>query len=301
MHSETNPLLQLAFDNTSLSAFKDCPKKYEYGILKGYRGRNTSPALLFGNSYHATVEHFDASIAKGVERELALYLAIKEAFRLSVGGFGDDTKRTRLSLIRSLVYYADQFKNDPIKTHIFQNGKVGLEMSFRFQLPFSAYSGEPFLYAGHIDKLADYSRSLYALERKTTTTTLGDAFFERYTYSSQIGGYVYAGKVVFDTPVSGAIIEGLQVAVNFSRFGRTIVHRVNDHLEEWLKDLEYWIRQVEYSAKWNYWPHNTEACMKYGGCPFRSVCFKSPSVRQLILDTEFRIEKWNPMDNRGTD
>ena len=299
MHSEKYPLLQLAFDNTAISNFKDCPKKYQYSMLEGWRPRAVASPLIFGSAYHDVVETFDLLVAKGSPREAALISAIRRAYELSVDGFGDDTKRTRLTLIRSIVFYEAQFRVDPMSTYIFPNGKVGLEMSFRFELPFAAKSGEKFLYCGHIDKLATYGGALYALERKTTTIALGDSFYERYMYSAQIGGYVYAGKVVFDTPVSGAVIEGCQLAVNFTRFGRTVVHRVNSHLEEWLQDLNYWIRQIEYSAMHSYFPHNTEACMKYGGCPYRKVCHKSPEVRSMILESDFRKEFWNPLDNRG--
>ena len=146
-----------------------------------------------------------------------------------------------------------------------------------------------------------YNGGLYNVERKHTTSMLSDNFFQRYFFSSQIGGYVYAGKVVFETPVVGAIVDATQVAVNFSRFGRAVVQRINSHLEEWLYDVRYWIQRVEECAENNYWPTNTESCSKYLGCQFRKVCSKGPDVRPLILQTEFVQNRWNPLAVRGED
>jgi hypothetical protein len=300
MFSESSPKLQTAFDNTSISIFKDCPRKYHYSMIEGYRSKRPSAPLLFGSAYHDAVETFDLGIANGLPRDEALRIAVRRAFELSDQSFGDDTRRTRLTLLRSIVWYAEQFATDSLKTYVFPNGKVGLEMSFRFELPFAPHGeNSPYVYCGHMDKLATYNGSLWTVERKTTTTTLSEQFFGRYFFSSQIGGYVYAGKVVYDTPVVGAIIEATQLAVNFTRFSRAVVHRVNDHLEEWMQDLNYWIRQIEYSAKHSYWPHNTESCSKYSGCQFRGVCSKSPHVRALILETEFVKDRWNPLKSRG--
>jgi hypothetical protein len=298
--SETNESLQVAFDNTSLSIFKACPRKYKYSIVDGWRSPRKSPPLIFGGAYHDVLEHYELQLAMGAEPDTALHNAVKRAFELSEAGFGDDTRRTRLTLIRSLVWYADQYKNDSLKQHIFPNGKVALEMSFRFELPFSPTgSNSPYIYCGHMDKLATYNSALWTVERKHTTSTLNEQFFQRYYFSSQIGGYVYAGKVVFDTPVAGAIIEATQVAVNFSRFGRVVSHRVNDHLEEWMEDTKYWIKQIEYSASHESWPHNTESCSDFGGCQFRGVCGKAPGIRQMILEADFVKDRWNPLDIRG--
>jgi hypothetical protein len=114
-----------------------------------------------------------------------------------------------------------------------------------------------------------------------------------------VGGYVYAGKVVFNEPVAGAIIDATQVGVNFSRFHRAVVHRVNSHLEEWLETTHYWIKQVEKAAESGYWPPNQESCSKYAGCQFRRVCAKAPEVRDLVLRTEFKQDRWDPTMSRG--
>jgi hypothetical protein len=299
MFSTQNPILQVSFDNTSLSIYKDCPRKYYYSIIKGFRSKVKAPPLIFGSVYHDCLEIFDKSIILGEDRESALRNVIRYALKASASGFGNDTKRTKVTLLRSIVWYAEQYRVDPLQTYVFPNGRIGLEMSFSFELPFKSNSGEPFEYCGHMDKLALYNDQLYTVERKHTVATLDHNFFQRYFFSAQIGGYVYAGKVVFDRPVAGAIIEATQVAVNFSRFGRSAVYRVNDHLEEWMEDAHYWIKQIEHSAETNTWPHNSESCGKYSGCVFREVCAKPKFARELILESGFNKDRWDPTQNRG--
>ena len=226
-------------------------------------------------------------------------MLFRSGLQISIHGFGDDNRRTRITLLRSLIWYSEQFKTDPLRVYTFSNGRVGLEMSFSFELPFKSETGETLEYGGHMDKLAIYNDQLYTVERKHTVQTLGSSFFERYFFSAQVGGYVYAGKVVFDQPVVGAIIEATQVAVNFSRFGRSVVYRVNDHLEEWMKDLHYWVKQIEYSALNNFWPHNSESCSKYAGCQFRQVCSKPQYARNVVLESSFQIDRWDPTLVRG--
>ena len=295
-----NSRLQQAWDNTSISVFKDCPRKYYFSTIQGWRARGISPPLAWGGAMHDCYEVYDKAKIEGASTEAALCLSIRRAFELAAAGFGDDNRRTLLTLLRSIVWYSEQYASDVLQTYRFPNGRVGLEMSFSFPLPFSpAGSTTPYYYSGHIDKLALYSDSLYAVERKSTTVALSEQFFARYTHSAQIGGYVYAGKVIFDTQVSGAIIEATQVGVNFTRFGRLVVHRINDLLEEWMGDLHQWIRWVESCHKEDYWPANTESCSKYNGCQFRNVCSKNRELRPLMLETDFVQNRWNPLVTRG--
>lgn len=293
--------LQRFWDNTSISIFKDCPRKYYYAIVEGWRTQGKAPALEWGKAWHEVTALYDMRLAEGEALEASLVEALRLAYSLSEEGFGDDGNyRTRNTLLRSLIWYADQFKNDPIKTAIFDNGSVGLELSFRFDLGFApAIPGAPnFAYCGHIDKLADYNGSLFVVERKHTTQSLGDHLFSRYMFSAQVSGYVAAAKIVFLQDIGGVIIEATQVQVNRTNFARRAVHRVHDHLDEWVSDTQFWIKQVESCWHAGAWPHNTESCNKYAGCQFRKVCAKSPATRELELETYFVKDRWDPTKER---
>lgn len=288
----------IAIDNTALAMYKDCPKKYQLGILRGYRPKSTSAPLSFGIAIHNVLELFDAQTALGIDRETALAAAIRRSFELSTEGFGTDSRRTRVTLIRALVWYEQTYRNDPMQTVVLPNGKPAVELSFRVELPVDI-DGSPVIYSGHIDKLVRYNGQIFAVERKHTVSTLGDYYYARYVFSSQISGYVLAVRTAYGENIGGAIIDAVQLGESFCRFGRRVAHRVPEHIDEWLNDTIYWIDRLATSLRDGRWPHNTEACMKYGGCQFREVCFSNPAVRQAILNADFRIEHWDPLRIRG--
>jgi hypothetical protein len=104
-----------------------------------------------------------------------------------------------------------------------------------------------------------------------------------------------AAKVIYQTPVKGVIIDAVQIAVGFSRFSRGFTYRTDAQINEWLYDTRRWFALAESYAIENYWPMNDKSCHKYGGCPFRKVCSKSPEVRDKFLASDFTIQPWNPL------
>lgn len=297
----------LAIDNTSLAMFKDCPRKYQLGMIQGYRPKTVAAPLSFGKIYHDCLEYFDRQVVALGNREDALRATVRKAYELTDGqDLGTDSARTRATLLRSLVWYEAHWRNDMMETYILPSGKPAVELSFRIELPCEIYNieteqHEPVVYCGHIDKIVTYNGTVMPLEHKHTKSSLYDSYWDRYVFSSQISGYYMACMASFNIEVGGAVIDATQVGVNFSRFGRRVANRVAAHQQEWILDTAYWMQQLNFSLQTGRFPHNSEACSKYGGCQFRSVCFSNPSVRQTILDTEFRIEKWDPLRNRGED
>ena len=302
MFSETIPTLQVAYDNSTLSVYKECPKKYEYSVIRGLRSKKPQPPLLFGNAFHKCLEHLDFLKSLGLtSHEDIVRAVVRKAFIHSDSSFGDDDKRTRLSLVRAVVHYADHYKKDEFQTHTFSNGKVGVELSFRFELPYKpaiGYHSDNYIYCGHIDKLASHNGNLYVVEHKHTTSYISNNYWKRYIFSGQVNGYKYAGKVVFSENVVGALIDTTQVGMNFVNFGRRIAPANEAHLDEWLEDTMYYIKQTESNVAEGYFPRNTESCTKYSGCPFINVCFRSPYLREKILEEDFHVDRWNPLENR---
>jgi hypothetical protein len=83
---------QVAWDSTSLGLLKECPRKYYYEIICGWRPKATSVHLVFGQLYHAGLEgydHFAASIGKldgnlsDDEHDEAVRMGLRRAFNLA--------------------------------------------------------------------------------------------------------------------------------------------------------------------------------------------------------------------------
>ena len=303
--SEIVPNLQLAWDSTSLGAFKECPRKYEYSIVKGYQPRALSVHLIFGLHYHSSLEAYDHARSAGADHKTALRAAVKKALSVtwdSVLGrpwTSDDKNKNRETLLRSIVWYLDQFANDPLETVQLANGKPAVELSFRWQSSYETQDKEPFLICGHLDRVAKINGKAWIVDRKTTKSTISSDFFAKFTPDNQFTIYTLSAFVVYNMPVEGIICDGAQIAVTFSRFERQPVPRHKSQIEEWYQELGQWLLLAESYARQGHWPMNDKSCGNYGGCQFREVCSMAPSDRERWLESKFTKRIWDPLQVRG--
>lgn len=300
------PNLQLAWDSTSVGALKECPQKYYLSIVVGWQPRELSVHLVFGQHYHKALERYDHSKARGASHSEAMIDAVKQAltdswdYTLGKPWFSDHPSKNRWTLVRTVVWYLEQFADDPFETVLLANGKPAVELSFRMELPFLAPTGQNFMLSGHLDRLAKLpDGEPVILDRKTTSSTISQDFFRKFTPDNQFSTYILAGNVVYEQPVKRLIVDAAQIAVSFSRFERGMVERHPTVTAEWLKDLGFWLGQAASYAQADYWPRNDKSCNNYGGCQFRSICSKAPSVRETWLRGDFHTRIWDPLISRG--
>ena len=288
--------MQYAWDSTSLGWLKTCPRLYYYNMIQGYRSNDENDNLRFGIEYHQALEDYDKSRSVGIEHEDAVYDVIRALVFRIADWHPSHKNKNRYFLVRTVVWYLDHYREDPAKAIIRKDGQPAVEVSFRFGLP---ELGPDFLICGHLDKVVEFNDCLFVLDHKTGVSTPGEYYFKQYDVNNQMTLYTLAGKVVLDAPVSGVMIDYMQVAIGFSRPVRDITYRTNDQLEEWIQDTKYWIGQAKQFAEQGYWPMNDTACFKYGGCPMLSICSKSPQVREKFLENDFhRRDPWNPLKVR---
>lgn len=290
--------LQFAWDSTCLGHLKKCPRYYQYKILEGWAKPGDAIHLRWGQEYHAALEDYDRSIAVGVKHDDAIH----DTLRALLGRIEDWTPepaskseelKTKENLLRSVVWYFEHYNPDPAETFRLANGKPAVELSFQFEID------DGYLLCGHLDRVAQFSGDLYVMDRKTTSSTPGSYYFDQYHVNNQMSLYTLASQILLQSPIRGVIIDVVQVAVNFSRFTRGFTYRTPDQLEEWLEHTKSWLRLAEGYATEGFWPMNDTSCDKFGGCEFRSVCGKSPGVRDRFLESEFeRREPWNPLKPR---
>ena len=332
--------LQFAWDATSLSAFKKCPRFYEYTTVRGLRGKGTSAHLIFGQHYHSGLELYDRLRCESVEHDPAVREVVLRALQWTwepaifdeshdiiikeAGPWqSPHNTKTRENLIRSLVWYLEEFgANDPLRTLTLSDGRPAVELSFRFDSTieiwkdYSAGQGvmraetaheagiQPrdipmsYILCGHLDRIAYFGEDLYIADRKTSGSALTPYFFEGFNPHTQMTLYTLAGQLVYNLPIKGIIIDGAQIAVGFTRFGRGFSPRTKGELEEYFTDLHHWFALAERYAAQRYWPKNEESCDKYGGCPFRKVCSRDPAVREAFIKSDFEVSPWNPLKER---
>lgn len=316
--------IQFAWNSTCLGLLKECPRKYYYTVIAGWGSRDESIHLRFGIEYHHALQDYAIARAEGMKHDDAIHESVRALHGRVHDWTPDRTLRAgkyknRETIVGLVVDYLDHFGgDDPAATFILDDGKPAVELSFRFELDWGPSRGQgqplpdnvglgpsqPYLLCGHLDRIVNLHDDLYVMDRKTSVSTIGTYYMDQWTPSNQMTLYTLAGKVMLNQPVKGVIIDAAQVLLEKpNAFARGFAYRTEDQLTEWLADLRYFLREAEDFATANYWPQNDTACTKYGGCPFKEVCAKSPQVRDTYLAADFDRtdlnQAWNPFFERS--
>ena len=307
--------LQYAWDQTSLGLLMECPYKYQQSILKGWVNRGLSLHLRFGKHFADAMETFHKLRALGLPYDEALDAVVKRALletwdrdpenEEDPGQPWDsgDTKKNRETLIRSIIWYFETYHDDAMKTVILPDGSPGVELLFTFDSGITSPHGQ-FVFTGHIDRLVDFDGTPFVLDNKTTGSALGTYYFSQFDTDNQMSQYSLAGRVVYNVPVQGVVIDAAQIMVGFTAFGRGITTRSKSRLEEWHANAKQWLdmaamfsaaadRDLDYE-----YPRNFKSCNNYGSCTFKSICSTEPAVRENFLKTNFEKRFWNPLETR---
>lgn len=300
------PKLQIHWDSTSLGTLIECPRKYYYSIIWGFSPRDESVHLTFGILYHQSLEFYDHAKTRGLSHKQSMLMAVRFAMKatwnnkLNRPWSSDHKMKNRLTLIRTVIWYLIQFEDDPLQTIILPNGKPAVELSFRFRSDYCAPTGEQYHLCGHLDRVAAAGPDVWICDRKTSMYAIDENFFSKFTPDHQMSTYDFAGKVVYNLPTRGIIVDAAQVLVTLSRFERGLVPRTDGQRDEWYGEtVRFNLEMAAKYAESGLWPRNEKACGHYGGCPFRSICGRDPSVREQWLRASYVQRLWDPLQVRG--
>lgn len=285
----------------SLEAAKKCERYYEYTQKMNLTALEENVHQRFGRTYADALEGYHKMRSEGDSFETARDVVVELALKGTADYWHDEELKlmrgsarykTRANLIRSIIWYLEAYRDDPCKTVRLHNGKPAVELPFAFELT------KEIMLRGRLDRIVEFNSEHYIQDQKTTSSTLGSYYFQRYSPDNQMSLYTIAAEVVWHSPVSGVMIDAAQIAVGFTRFGRGFTYRTKEQNAEWLRNTEHYIEKIwECNEKKDY-PMRDTSCQMYGGCAFLEVCSKSPQVRQSYLDTKFVKQSVNPLESR---
>lgn len=304
------PGMQLALDSTSINCFKTCPRRYYYEILRGLSPRSGNVHLQFGIYVHQIRERYDAAAVEHPEwdhdqrLDSVLDWALNVTWNtvLNRPWVSGHTEKNRQSLIQTLVWYLDAFgRDDPFETVRLANGKPAVEVSFKIASGLATGDDEAIILCGHIDRIAKLNDVSYIKDIKTSSYAPDAKWARGFTPGVQFSMYVFAGRHGLGEPVKDLIVDGVQVGVGFSRFGSHLVPRTDAMLDEWFEGILDTAKEMEDCAARAQWPMRETSCSMYGGCPFRTLCERSPEAREEWVKTDFEVRGdggWNPLQVR---
>ena len=201
-------------DNSAISSFKKCPTDWMYGSLQAIARKGGNIHLHFGGAYAAGLEAGrKAFYDEGIDEETALTIALDTATKFW-GDYKIDENfagaKNYERLIGALVEYFEQYplSSDIIKPFRLANGKSAVEFTFAIPLPNVKHpeTGDPILYGGRFDMLAERAGVLFVEDDKTASQ-LGSQWMRNWTLDAQFTGYCLIPGTEVLTPSGWLPIE----------------------------------------------------------------------------------------------
>lgn len=268
------------FDNSTISCFLECRKKYYWRLYCHLTPKVIAPALSFGLAVHEALDaYYTDGLAKAIEIFRATY-ADKEGEQI----------RTVENGIKLLENYAKVYMNEPFKVI----GKP--EAGFVFPI------GD-ILWGGRIDAIVEWDGELFILEHKTTTVLRGK-YFNQFDLSRQVTGYILAAEEYIGRKCMGCVINALEpwkevirksakTKKDSEHFARYPITRNQAQKDLFKLDVQRIIRDINWCEKEQEFYTNTESCFSYNyDCPYKVLCKYGEDPRFIARD--FNVEKWEP-------
>ena len=301
--------LPIYIDNTMLTSFRGCPRKFFYEYLECLR--------LGGRNIHL---HAGACFAHIMESTYLAYHGpakgdMTEAYRIAYpsyleawGDFPDaapDAKPSERAKSRERIWEAaiDYFDTYPIRTDPIKplsrdvDGHTGFEFSFAEPLdpdegfPVHPETGEPFIYCGRFDTFGQFKGKPIIRDEKTTGSSFSRDWPEQWSVRNQFMGYVWgAQRAGFD--VNTVCIRG--VAILLTKFHQAQIFRTYDPfmIERWYEQLKRDMWRLVRCYEQGYFDYNFgDHCTSYGNCEYMALC-SSPHPQRWYSD--FVRGRWNP-------
>ena len=317
-------------DNSTLTAFRECPRKAFFRYVKHWRMDGPEPVYFsFGSSWHAGLDamykaFYEAQSFHGHTSPGWNTLRAKDSFASAMTEVASDAFNTCWTsagwpLEPSPEEYQDFKARTPAKARemFYYYYKEMSEHLNRWRLiqteqpfivPLDTENDEIF-YCGRIDKvIEDELGTLWLIEHKTSTLyskTAGfrNDFIQSFSPNSQVEGYMYAVRFLQsqgdlpDKKFGGVYVDAALVNKVHFHFKRIPVYYDDILVAEWLNDVRHWhnaftAQQIEMS-----FPRAPNNCFNmYSQCSYLHLCRTHPSINSFddTVPEGYIVDEWKP-------
>lgn len=304
-------------DNTALSAYMTCPREYYFSMVQHRRSKIEKAALSFGTAWHKALEVW----YKGGS-EADVIKAVLDAWQPHEGE-GNDYRTAERCLLDFHKYINDPespgAKAGDREQTIGWPSQPMVEISTAVTSP-----GLPQPYAGKIDRAVEELKLVYCEDHKTTSR-FDKYYMSQFVTSNQMKGYTWLLKQLLPSKqVVGVRVNLSHILKDSTKFFRQSFLYQPDLIDEWEKNTRRWLARI-YS---DYLAHGLEegktpaelgltddfaeallargafpghfgdngCSRKFGLCQYHQVCSISPRLQQKVLEMEFDVRPWNPLE-----
>ena len=305
------------YDNTMLSDYKTCPRKYYLRHIKAWRGQGISVALKFGLAWHAAQNIIWTHYGKLSDSKL-VDLAMTEWWTCWTGedmpGPDEWTLEHENQYTPRTPGIAKEMLTHYVKARASTLSAAKVEFAERpFAVP--VFPDNPNVwYIGRMDKQILLNGDRVLIEHKTTSEYKKDGYFktsylEGWSPNSQCEGYLFQSKMGKE-PARYVWIDAALVHKTVHEGFKIIpIAASTASLDAFLWEMRDWVMRIksendrlkqqdDKTTHMNAFPKNTESCSgKYGLCGYISVCRSIARPDKLTEPPEgFIEEKWVPFD-----
>lgn len=204
-------------DNSALASYYGCSTAAWLRYLQGYTGKDDSAALKAGSAAHKAREVFyksEGDVQAGM-------LAFMESYYAWAGAnvVGDD----RLSYQNTFAVTQEYLRSlEPLGDGRYKGGMLAYpdpanQIELADCLPLDEAEG--IYYAIRMDGFGQYNNG-WAIEEFKTTGMINAMWKNKWKLSSQLTGYLWGARQLFEGPILGVFVQGLEFSKLPSDEGR---------------------------------------------------------------------------------
>lgn len=324
------PMFPHTIDSTTLAAFRSCPQKMFRTYVEHWKPKGESVHLVAGGAFAKGIEVARKAYFEGeahvpqvefVHDETLGYSVRKVTWNDSPCAAGDREAAEALGIGALIAAYGDfecpadsakslertcgalefYFQHYPLGADgtepiTLAGGRRGIEFSFARPLDIRhPVTGDPILYTGRSDMIAEAFGGVYVFDEKTTSQ-LGASWPRQWENRAQFTGYVWSAREE-GIEVQGAIIRGISILKTKYDTLQAITYRTPYEIDRWLEQTHRDIKRMIECWESGWWDYSLDgACGEYGGCSLLRVCKSANPESWLPMDFEQRV--WDPLARR---
>ena len=305
-------------DNTMLSTYKECPRRFLMRHILHWRRAGLATPLAFGLSWHDAMDVVWSHAKSISKNDLPRFALAKFLETWEEQGMDPEPS---LEILEALGSRHPGTAHEMLRSYVEKRWRVLQSMELvQCEQPFAVpLPGiENVWYIGRLDKVVKHEGSTLVLEHKTTSSYKKDGGFqtlyvESWYNDSQVKGYQFGGALFFPDLSQVWVDAALVHKTVHDAFRFIAVAHQQPLLDEWLCDTREWVRRIRTDrAKWKdaggrlidgIFPKNEQSCIgKYGACSFLDICRTTadPGILQDSLNGEapegYTEDPWSPFD-----
>jgi hypothetical protein len=316
----------LAYDNTRISAYKDCPRAFYYRHVRHWAREGVEWPLVFGSSWHAAMDYtWRKLLAEREPGPIKHDLVARGAYKAFIKNWIDEgappPEQIDYEMQQEISPRTPMHAFEMLQGYVHAKAKLLDDMELiatekAFAVPIDPL--EKTFYIGKIDKQVRLKSNgkVRGIEHKTTTAyrkggPFRSAYVDSFSPNAQVDGYLFALHMMYPGEVDGVWVDASLVHKTEEGYMFIPVEKQLKMLDAWLWETRDWIRKIEEDKErltvtdpedpyMKAFPRNTNSCWNFNRqCPYYNMCKAWPNPHGRTIPEEMIENRWNPLKEIG--